>query len=79
MRTTERSTDRTNIRITPSLLARVDAFAERLREATGLRVLRAEAIRLLVERAVIESEANDSDYIEHVVYVNGMKNRTKAR
>ena len=52
MSTEETATERTNLRLTPSLTARIDAFAEAMRETTGLRVARAEAIRLLIERAL---------------------------
>ena len=48
----ETASDRMNLRVTPTLGARVDAFAEALREATGLRVSRNEAARLLMERAL---------------------------
>jgi len=52
MSTDEPATDRMNLRLTPSLVARIDTFAAAMRETTGLRVARAEAVRLLVERAL---------------------------
>jgi len=52
MGTEETASDRTNLRLTPSFAARIDAFAAALREATGLPVARTDAMRVLMERAL---------------------------
>lgn len=50
------TTKMTAFRLTPKLLARLDAHAKRLSAATGLPATRADVVRLLLERGLDAAE-----------------------
>ncbi len=59
--TKQPSSQQIAIRMPSTLLERIDAFAEKLKlRSPGLRITRADAIRVMIENALAQSELSNS-------------------
>lgn len=66
------ATKQVGFRFTESLLRRVDAYAEKMsKEMPGLKFSRADAVRVLVERGLIEAGIEDKCRTNHSADTNG--------